>query len=423
MIHSLPTPLPILPRHSPCLLHFPPPRLYIKLPANRMKTADLDYHLPPERIAQHPCKPRDAARLMLIDRKTGDILHRIFRDLPGYLHAGDCLVLNTTKVLPARFDLRRTTGGRIEALFIRQESPGLWSVMLTGAGKLREGERLMVSRAAGPQGHAGESVGRASAPAEAGRDAGPTHASEGWSFTFQRHIERGRCELRVDPPDDPQVVLGHIGSAPLPPYIHRQRGRSDEPRPQVDDRNRYQTVYAREAGAVAAPTAGLHFTESLLDRIRGMGVEMAEVVLHVGLGTFQPIEVDDLSDHPMHSEWYALSDGAANTIDQARRAGGRIIPVGTTSVRVLETVAQANSLCHKHEPSIEARNGWTNLLIQPPYGFRLADALITNFHLPRSTLLALVYAFAGPNLVRRAYQEAIEREYRFYSYGDAMLLV
>jgi len=423
-----------------------------------IRTADLDYRLPSDRIAQHPCEPRDAARLMVLDRGTQSISHRVFRDLPEFLRAGDCLVVNTTKVLPARFELRRATGGRLEALFLREEATGLWSVMLTGAGKLREGEQLevwhrLIARAPGARGKRGLAPRQTRlSRSKTGASAVPDpfcHSlleSAPWRFTFVRHLERGRCELRVDPPDDPQIILERIGETPLPPYIRREqaaapveggsagaspsRERASVPQaqgrslPEADERDRtdYQTVYARQAGAVAAPTAGLHFTQPLLDRIRARGVEIAEVVLHVGLGTFQPVEAEDLADHPMHSEWYAIDLAAAEAINRSRRGGGRIVPVGTTSVRVLETVARADGRCRKGGAVLHAASGWTNLLIQPPYHFRCADALITNFHLPRSTLLALVFAFAGRDFILDAYRTAIDSGYRFYSFGDAMFI-
>lgn len=285
-------------------------------------------------------------------------------------------------MLPARFVLRRETGGRIPGLFLSEVSPGIWRALLTGAGRLREGERLRIERG-------------------------------DWEITWLRHIERGECELRVDPPDSPATVLDRVGSMPLPPYIRRE-----SPQPELDalDREQYQTVYAREVGSVAAPTAGLHFTHDLLTRIQAAGTSIAEVVLHVGLGTFQPIEVDDLSDHRMHREWYELDDAGTATIRDATEQGGRVIAVGTTSVRVLETIAAEGR-------PLRPISGWTDILIYPPYRFRAVSALVTNFHLPGSTLLALVMAFAGRDLTLRAYQAAIAERYRFFSYGDAMLII
>jgi S-adenosylmethionine:tRNA ribosyltransferase-isomerase len=368
-----------------------------------IKTSALQFDLPPDRIAQYPCEPRDAARLMVLDRASGRIAHHIFRDLPGFLRPTDCVVLNTTRVIPARFPLRRGTGGRIDALFVGQPAPGRWSVMLAGAGRLRAGEELhLASRAGGDVASSGLTTG-----------SGPPLPPAPCRFTFLRHIERGLCELRVDPPADPLAVLEQIGSAPLPPYIRRDAAGAPARDPQ--DRCRYQTVYARQPGAVAAPTAGMHFTDELLNAIRTRGVSIAEVVLHVGLGTFQPIEVDDLADHHMHPERYELTADSAARIARARPAGGRILAVGTTSVRVLETCAG--------EAGPVAGAGWTDIFIHPPYRFRAVDALVTNFHLPGSSLLALVCAFAGRDGILRAYRCAIEEGYRFYSYGDAMLIV
>ena len=348
-----------------------------------VKTKDLHYELPAERIAQRPCVPRDAARLMVLHRATGRLEHRAFRDLPEYLTPRDCLVINRTYVVPAKFVARRASGGKIGGLFVREDAPGQWTVLLAGAGRLRPGEELALER-------------------------------QDWRMRFVRRRERGMCEVRVEPPAPASLVLEAIGDAPLPPYIRRTG--EDEPELRAADRSCYQTVYAKEAGAIAAPTAGMHFTPELLHHIRhDLGATIADVVLHVGLGTFQPVEVEDLTDHKMHEEWYCLSPENAAAIEQARASGGRVIAVGTTSVRVLETCAATGRLL--------PQSGWTNLLIQPPCEFRAVDALVTNFHLPGSTLLALVFAFAGRERILAAYQTAIEQEYRFYSFGDAMLIL
>ncbi|MBN2563140.1 MAG: tRNA preQ1(34) S-adenosylmethionine ribosyltransferase-isomerase QueA [Phycisphaerae bacterium] len=348
-----------------------------------MRTKDLQYNLPPERIAQRPCQPRDAARLLVLHRATGIVQHRVVRDLPEFLNPDDCLVINRTHVLPAKFLARRQTGGQIGGLFVREESAGRWIVLLTGAGRLKEGERLAL-------------------------------ASSPWSMTLLQRGDRGSCEVRVDPPDPAHAVLNVIGAAPLPPYIRRS---PDDPAElSALDRERYQTVYGDAPGAIAAPTAGLHFTSELLQKIRGsVGTSVASVVLHVGLGTFQPVEVQDLADHPMHSEWYSLAPDNAAIIQRARVAGGRVVAVGTTSVRVLETCGKTGELL--------PHAGWTDLLIYPPYTFRMTDGLLTNLHLPGSTLLALVCAFAGSPAIMDAYQVAIREGYRFYSYGDAMLIL
>lgn len=351
--------------------------------ATAIQTHELDYELPPERIAQHPEKPRDAARLLVVCRNRDTFENTVFRDLPAFLRAGDCLVINQTRVVPARFVLVRATGGRIGGLFVREIAAGRWEVLLAGGGRLRVGERLQFD------------VGGAAA-------------------ILRARGTEGRCEIEIEPAVPAAALLGRIGRAPLPPYIRRsgERARAEDTRDRMD----YQTVFARVPGALAAPTAGLHFTDKLLARLEGAGVQVARLILHVGLGTFQPVDSDDLAGHVMHGEPYELGAEAAERINATRRAGGRTVAVGTTSVRVLETVADASG-------AVRATQGTTRLLIYPPYRFRAVDALITNFHLPRSTLLALVYAFAGAELTRRAYREAIGRGYRFYSFGDAMLVL
>lgn len=319
----------------------------------------------------------------MLHRATGRIEHRIFRDLPEYLRSQDCLVVNTTRVVPAKFAVRRATGGRLEGLFIREESPGRWVVLLAGGRRLKPGERLAT-------------------------------ASTDYSMALLERRERGECLMGVTPPEAAEHVLEVIGEAPLPPYIHRNQTQPAELARR--DVLRYQTIYAKVAGAIAAPTAGMHFTPELYRRLRDeTGIALAEVVLHVGLGTFLPVEVDDLSQHPMHREWFALSPPTAAQVNGARAAGGRCVAVGTTSVRVLETCSDSGLLL--------PRSGWTDLCICPPYPFRTTDALVTNFHLPGSTLLALVFAFAGQELMRHAYETAIRERYRFYSFGDAMLIV
>lgn len=347
-----------------------------------IRTADLHYDLPPDLIAQRPLECRDAARLLVLHRDSGRIEHRSFADVDAYLRPADCLVLNRSRVVPARFVAWRTTGGRIPGLFLKEDSPGAWRVLLTGAGRLRGGEKLTI--AGGP-----------------------------WVLTCVRHLERGECEVRIEPPDPAHRVLEAVGSMPLPPYIRRE---GDDAELARLDHEQYQTVYARESGSVAAPTAGLHFTTELLARIAAAGTRVADVVLHVGLGTFQPVEAEDLRDHTMHREWFELDAGNAGTIAATRSAGGRIVAVGTTSVRVLETIV-------KDGRPLAPRSGWTDILIYPPYEFHAVDALITNFHLPGSTLLALAMAFAGRERILTAYREAIRERYRFFSYGDAMLIL
>ncbi|MBW7906155.1 MAG: tRNA preQ1(34) S-adenosylmethionine ribosyltransferase-isomerase QueA [Phycisphaerae bacterium] len=344
--------------------------------------AQLAYELPAERIAQHPAEPRDASRLLVLDRATGDITHTVFGRIGDWLRPGDCLVLNNTRVLPARFFCRRSTGGRVEALFLHADDAG-WRVLLRPAARLRADERLAC---------------------EGAPDRG---------LLLRERGERGVWTVAPEPPEPPETLLARIGQTPLPPYIRREGA------PPAPDAARYQTVYARHAGAVAAPTAGLHFTPELLARLRAQGVATAEVTLHVGMGTFAPIEVADLRDHRMHAEWFECPAAALERIAAARAAGGRIVAVGTTSARVLESPADPGAA----PVAGETRRGWTDIFIYPPYEFRQLDALLTNFHLPGSTLLALVMALGGVEPVRRAYAEAIAHEYRFYSYGDAMLLI
>lgn len=338
----------------------------------------LQYDLPPELIAQQPAADRDQSRLMVVRARTGDIEHRRFADIVDLLRPQDCLVVNNTRVLPARFFARRKTGGKVEALFLREIEPGRWELLLQPSGRLRPGERLSLG---------------ASLP----------------ELILETRGERGSWTAQVEPAAPAVELLERIGQTPLPPYIHRQSG------PAGEDRDRYQTVYAREPGAVAAPTAGLHFSPKLLRELRNCGVAVAELTLHVGPGTFQPIDCQDLRDHPMHAEWYRLPAETVAAIQDCRTRGGRIAAVGTTSARVLETCGRDGTLRPGH--------GFTNLFIYPPYQFRQVDALLTNFHLPGSTLLAMVQAFAGRELIMAAYAQAIRQRYRFYSYGDAMLIV
>lgn len=340
---------------------------------------------------------------MVLDRNTGEIQHRIFRDLPDFLRPADLLVRNVSRVLPARFTARRATGASLDALLVRADDHNQWTILLTGAGRLRPGESLEL----------------------VGCDA---------RITLLERLERGLCQVALSPPQEAEPLLARIGRAPLPPYIRRAKADAD-PR-DASDRDDYQTVYARETGSVAAPTAGLHFTPELLDRLRAAGVNIADLILHVGLGTFAPVEADDLDHHPMHTESYDLPDATVHAVDTARRVGGRIVAIGTTTVRVLETVAahvaaSSNESDHSPEPAhgnerlvpLRPMAGTTNILIQPPWNFRAVDALITNFHLPGSTLLALVAAFAGLDSILNAYRIAIDNNYRFFSYGDAMLIV
>jgi S-adenosylmethionine:tRNA ribosyltransferase-isomerase len=336
-----------------------------------------DYQLPPHLIASAPAAERDQSRLLVVDRGAGSLRHLRFADLPELLRAGDLLILNDTKVLPARlYGRRANTGGKWEGLFLSESSPGVWELMCQTRGWLTPGEKVIVE---------GEEL-----VLEVVANAGP-----------------GRWLMRPKTPGTPGDLLDRFGHVPLPPYI---RGGKDE----AKDRERYQTVYAERPGAVAAPTAGLHFTPGLFDRLHKLGVQKAFVTLHVGLGTFQPVKTADPADHVMHREAGELPEATVHAMAACRARGGRIVPVGTTSVRVLETAAlQAGGTW----------SGMTDLYIRPPFRFQSIDALITNFHLPKSTLLLLVQAFAGTDLLRRAYEEAIRCQYRFYSYGDAMLIL
>ncbi len=380
-----------------------------------LRAADFDYPLEEELIAQQPLQRRDQSRLMRLRRDGGAISHHVFRDLPALLRPDDLLVLNDTRVIPARITCRRRTGGRIDGLFLREVKVGRWEVMLKGAGRCRPGECLEL----------------------AGADE---------TLRLERNLGEGRWELDVLRAGEPVAapaaeLLERVGSPPLPPYI-RRGGRDDQqaqaaeaagqtnaqpqvanqPAPPSDDRIRYQTVYADRPGAIAAPTAGLHFTPELLAELERGGMELARVTLHVALGTFAPVKREDLAEHPMHEEWYELTAATADRLNAARDAGRRIVAVGTTSVRVLESAVGPDG---RFAPA----SGWTRIFLYPPAAFRAVDALITNFHLPRSTLLMLVAAFCKPGstdglpMILRAYEEARRLRYRFYSYGDAMLII
>jgi len=347
-----------------------------------MKTANLDYDLPVELIAQHPAAERTDSRLLVLDRTTGRIIDSRFDRLGDFLSPGDCLVLNNTKVLPARFFAHRATGGRIEGLFLAETSPGVWEVMLKGARKLRPGDILHL------------------------KDRNRNDFCK--AFLLEK-AEQGRCLLKVEADTDAQAVLEIIGFPPLPPYIKRD----DDPAVAKEDALHYQTVYAQINGAVAAPTAGLHFTNSLIENLRRSGIDFAYITLHVGAGTFKPVAAENLEDHRIHTERFAIDSDNARKMNAAKELGGRIIAVGTTSVRTLESLAG---------PRVEAASGTTDLFITPGCKFKFVDAMITNFHLPRSTLLALVAAFAGLENTLAAYRHAIAQKYRFYSYGDAMMI-
>jgi S-adenosylmethionine:tRNA ribosyltransferase-isomerase len=358
--------------------------------------SDLEYELPPELIAQRPLAQRDAARLLVFDRQTGAISDRTISELPLLLSPDDLIVFNDTRVIHARFTAQRRTGGRVDGLFLREERMGLWQVMLEHSARLNTGEALTV--------------------VESPRVSGEPEASPAVRLTLIEPLGEGVWRVAIDPQRPAGELLEAFGRTPLPPYIRRD---SNNPTDESHDRLTYQTVFARTPGAVAAPTAGLHFTSELLDRIQGKGIDIAFVTLHVGIGTFAPIRADYLSEHHMHAEWYELTDETAVAVRQCRQRGGAVVAVGTTSVRVLESAAAAAS----GEEVVRPGSGLTDIFIYPPYRFRCVDRLLTNFHLPRSTLLALVMALAGREPILKAYAHAIRQRYRFYSYGDVMLIV
>jgi S-adenosylmethionine:tRNA ribosyltransferase-isomerase len=340
-----------------------------------------DYTLPRDLIAQHPLPRRADARLMVVSRTSGEIQHAHVRDLPGILRSGDCLVLNDTKVIPARLVGRRErTGARWTGLFLSADEHGVWQVLSKTRGKLEPGEAIVVVS---------------------------WDVRQSITLRLLSKLEGGVWAVRPEPMGEPLEILSRIGRVPLPPYI--RDGEMVE-----EDTARYQTVFARQPGAVAAPTAGLHFTPELLSALTRQGVGQERVTLHVGVGTFRPITADRLDEHPMHSEWCSVSPEVAERLRSHKEAKQRVIAVGTTVARTLETAAASGA--------IRPFSGQTNLFIRPPFAFQACDALLTNFHLPRSTLLILVRTFGGNELIRRAYEEAIQEGYRFYSYGDAMLI-
>lgn len=339
-----------------------------------LKKSDFYYDLPEELIAQTPAEPRDSSRLLVYDRATDKVEHKIFRDIKNYLRKGDVLVVNNTKVLPARLFAHTEHGGKVEVLLLKRLSALRWEVLVKPGKKCRPGTVLTIE--------------------------------EKLSLTVASVTESG--ERIVDFKCDGvfEEALERVGSMPLPPYIHEK----------LKDKNRYQTVYAKTDGSAAAPTAGLHFTPQLLEEIKAMGVEVAEILLHVGLGTFRPVKEDAITDHKMHSEYYEVNEKAADIISRAKREGRRVIAVGTTSVRTLESAA-------KDDGTIESCRGNTSIFIYPPYKFRCVDALITNFHLPESTLIMLVAAMVGREKILELYKTAVENKYRFFSFGDCMFII
>ena len=341
-----------------------------------MRTSDFDYHLPPHLIAQTPAEPRDSSRLLVLDRSSRHMEHRLFRDLPQYLRRGDVLVFNDSRVIPARLHARREgTGGKAELLLLSRVEPGVWKAIGRPGRRLTPGARLLLEG---------------------------TPGADVWVEVLEASADGTRT---VALSSDDGIDLA--GQVPLPPYIHTP----------LADPERYQTVYAREPGSAAAPTAGLHFTPEMLRGLEESGVELVYVTLHVGLDTFRPLRSDDPREHTIHGEYFQVSPEAAASLAVARAEGRRIVAVGTTSVRVLEQIALGS------RDGALATSGWTELYMLPGHQFRMVDALVTNFHLPRTTLLMLVSAFAGRELVLEAYREAIAQEYRFYSFGDGMLIV
>ena len=340
-----------------------------------MDVKDFDYDLPEELIAQDPLEDRSSSRLLVLDKYTGEIEHRIFKDITQYLRAGDCLVINNTKVIPARlFGVKEETEAKIEILLLKRKENDIWETLVKPGKKAKVGTKIIFGE--------GLLTGEIIDVVEEG------------NRLIQFHYE-GIFE----------EILDQLGQMPLPPYITHQ----------LKDKNRYQTVYAKYDGSAAAPTAGLHFTPELLAQIRQMGVEIAEVTLHVGLGTFRPVKVENVLDHHMHSEFYQIEQSEADKINAAKAAGHRIISVGTTSTRTLESAADDNGL-------LTAKSGWTEIFIYPGYQFKVIDGLITNFHLPQSTLVMLVSALAGREHILHAYELAVQEKYRFFSFGDAMFI-
>lgn len=340
-----------------------------------MNVKDYDYDLPEELIAQDPLEDRSSSRLMVLDRQTGDVEHRHFTDILEYLHPGDCLVINNTKVIPARlFGVKEDTQAKIEVLLLKRKENDIWETLVKPGKKAKPGTKLV--------------FGDGLLTAE-----------------VVDVVEEGNRLIQFHYDGIFEEILDQLGQMPLPPYITHQ----------LKDKNRYQTVYAKYDGSAAAPTAGLHFTKELLQKVKDMGVDIAEVTLHVGLGTFRPVKVENVLDHHMHSEFYMVSQEAADKINRAKESGHRVIAVGTTSTRTLEAAADENGRLHE-------TSGWTEIFIYPGYQFKVIDALITNFHLPQSTLVMLVSALAGREHVLYAYEIAVKEKYRFFSFGDAMLI-
>ena len=340
-----------------------------------MNLSDFNYSLPDELIAQEPSKNRDESRLLVLDKQTGEIEHRIFKDIVEYLNHGDCLVLNDTRVIPARlYGVKEGSGGKIEFVLLKRMSIDTWEVILKPGRKAKPGARFIFGD--------GELVAE-----------------------IIKIVDDGNRIVKFQFNGIFEETLDRLGIMPLPPYITKQ----------LEDKERYQTVYSREKGSSAAPTAGLHFTKELLEAIQGKGIDIAYVTLHVGLGTFRPVKVENILEHKMHTEYYSISEGTAEKINKAKTNGQRVIAVGTTSCRTLESASDENG-------KISSGSGWTDIFIYPGYKFKVLDALITNFHLPESTLLMLISAFSSTEIILKAYETAVKKKYRFFSFGDAMFI-
>ncbi len=340
-----------------------------------MKTSDFYFDLPESQIAQDPLSDRSSSRLMLLNKNTGDVEHHVFKDIIDYLNPGDCLVINNTKVIPARlYGVKEDTGASIEVLLLKRMENDVWETLVKPGKKMRPGAKVVF----------GDGLLKAE---------------------VLDIVEEGNRKIKFSYDGIFEEILDQLGEMPLPPYITHK----------LEDKNRYQTVYAKHDGSAAAPTAGLHFTKELLDAIQAKGIKIANVTLHVGLGTFRPVKVDDVTQHHMHSEFYMVDEEAANIINETKKNGGRVISVGTTSTRTLETVADENGY-------IKPCSGWTQIFIYPGYSFKCIDALITNFHLPESTLLMLVSALSSKEYILNAYNTAVKEGYRFFSFGDAMFI-
>lgn len=340
-----------------------------------MKVSEFDFYLPEELIAQHPKEKRDESRLMVVDKKDGEIKHKVFKDIIDYINQGDCLVLNNTRVLPARLiGEKENTGGKMEFLLLKRLESNLWETLVKPGKRAKVGSRFVFG--------GGELKAEVKEIGEEG--------SRIVKFEYEGIFEE---------------VLDRLGQMPLPPYITEQ----------LEDRERYQTVYSKEVGSAAAPTAGLHFTEELMNKLKEKGVNICFVTLHVGLGTFRPVKVEDIEEHHMHSEYYTMSKETADIINEAKKKGGKIIAVGTTSCRTLETIGDNSG-------KVSEESGWTDIFMYPGYKFKVVDTIITNFHLPQSTLLMLVSAFSSKDIIMKAYDIAVKEKYRFFSFGDAMII-